>query len=66
MEQLTNAEQIQACVSLIADPTNWLSTVGYGSFFILLAIFALIKKSLPSFLTDILKSIVNVIPKKKK
>ena len=66
MEPLTSADQIQACVALIADPENWLKTAAYGGGFVLFTIFALVKKSLPQFVIDIAKGIINAIPKKKK
>ena len=56
---------VNQCVGLIVNPDNIFTTIGYGVPFVVLGVFAFIKKSLPSFILQIVKEIVNAIPKKK-
>jgi len=64
MDNLTNAEMVQSCVDLIANPNNWLNTAVYGGGFLVLTVFALLKKSLPQFVAEMLKGILNAVKRK--
>lgn len=60
----TISSQLDACVSLIAHPDNLVTTIAFGAYFILSTVFVFINKSMPVFVKDLTKGIVNALGKK--
>jgi hypothetical protein len=61
---MTTADQIEACYNLIINPNNITSTIVYSAFFIFMAVFAFMKKSIPGTFMTIARGIVNIFKKK--
>lgn len=59
------SEDLQKCVEIFTNHENYLQLGVYGGFFVITLVFAFMKKSLPSFVTDLMKAAVGAVSKKK-